>query len=70
MMKRTITLLVLCVFYYNSSVCKSAEPPENNDLVDSNSVSEPNEPLSNAYLLEDFNDVFFLNWGVLGYDPS
>jgi hypothetical protein len=69
-MKRSITLLVLCVFYYNSSVCKPAEPPENNDLVDSNSVYEFMEPPPNAYLFEDFNDVFFLNWNILGDDPS
>lgn len=69
-MKRSIAFLVFCVFYFNSSVCESLEPPQDDYFVDSNSACEHLWPPPNAYLFEDFNDVFFLNWNVLGDDPS
>ena len=74
-MKRLITFLFLCVFYFSSSVCESSEPPQNVDVIDSNSVVDGNsvpdlpDTRPKAYLFEDFNDVFFLNWKVLGHDP-
>ncbi len=69
-MNRSNALLVFAVLTFNICVCQSAEPPQNDPLADSNDVNQVQDLLPNAYLFEDFNDVFFLNWNILGNDPS
>jgi len=68
-MNRSIALLVFCVLYFNVCVCESSEPPQDADVCDSNCVCEPLDPLPNAYLFDDFNDTFVLNWNILADDP-
>jgi regulation of enolase protein 1 (concanavalin A-like superfamily) len=69
-MNRSIFILVFGVLSLNICECDSAEPQRKDPLVDSNDANEVQNLLSNAYLFEDFNDTFFLNWNILGDDPS
>lgn len=69
-MKRSIALLAVGVLSFNICVCQATEPPQNGPMFDSNDVNQVQDPLPNAYLFEDFNDMFFLNWNILGNDLS
>jgi hypothetical protein len=55
-MNRSIALVL--GRWYNICVSQSAELPLNGPLTDSNDVNDVRDPLPNAYLSEDFNDVF------------
>ena len=69
-MNRSIVSVVFCLLCFCVYVCEASEPPGDVNSTDSNSVSDTLAPPANAYLFEDFNDVFFLNWSILGNDPS
>jgi regulation of enolase protein 1 (concanavalin A-like superfamily) len=65
MMKKVIVLFIFClltILFYSTSY--SSELPQDVNICDCNFV------LPNAYLFDDFNDTFVLNWTILNENPS
>jgi len=68
-MKKTAMFIVFAVLFCSICIGDELDPTQDPNICDCNCVCEALEPLPIAYLFEDFNDSFSLNWHILGEDP-